>query len=92
MINIFINLCNKTLIFFYNLVNLINIIYIIIVCIKKMIFLVLYYFNKYKNMNELQKIINQFLNKPWDWYFLSMNPNITWDIINNNLDKHWMIF
>ena len=24
----------------------------------------------------------------WDW--LSFNPNITWEIIQNNLDKNWM--
>jgi hypothetical protein len=36
-------------------------------------------------MNELQKLINQFPNKPWNWKSLSLNPNITWIFINNNL-------
>ncbi len=40
-------------------------------------------------MNELQKLINQFPNKPWNWEFLSKNINITCDIIDNNLDKPW---
>ena len=26
---------------------------------------------------------------PWDWYCVSQNPNITMDIIENNLDKPW---
>lgn len=25
----------------------------------------------------------------WDWYNLSKNPNITWNIIKNNFDKPW---
>ena len=24
-----------------------------------------------------------------DWGYLSANPNITWDIVKNNTDKHW---
>ena len=27
--------------------------------------------------------------KPWNWAFLSRNPNITWDIIKQNPDKPW---
>jgi hypothetical protein len=26
-----------------------------------------------------------------DWYGLSRNPNITWDIVKNNQDKPWYI-
>ena len=29
------------------------------------------------------------LDKPWDWFGLSQNPNITWDIVEANPDKHW---
>ncbi len=28
-------------------------------------------------------------NKPWEWHWISQNPNITWDIIQNNPDKPW---
>ena len=34
-------------------------------------------------------MINNNLDKPWDWSEISQNPNITMDIINNNLDKPW---
>jgi hypothetical protein len=27
--------------------------------------------------------------KPWDWYWISQNPNITWDIITTNPEKPW---
>ena len=26
---------------------------------------------------------------PWDWYELSKNPSITWDIVQQNPDKKW---
>ena len=29
------------------------------------------------------------LDKPWNWYYISKNTNITWNIIKNNLDKPW---
>ncbi len=29
------------------------------------------------------------LDKPWNWYWISQNPNITLDIILNNPDKPW---
>ena len=32
-------------------------------------------------------IIKDNPDKPWNWYGVSRNPNITWDIIENNLDK-----
>ena len=30
-------------------------------------------------------------NSDWDWNrnFISCNPNITWEIIENNLDRNW---
>ena len=27
--------------------------------------------------------------KPWNWNYISENPNITWDIIKENPDKPW---
>jgi hypothetical protein len=30
------------------------------------------------------------LDKPWDLVCLSMNPNITWDIVQSNTDKPWV--
>ena len=27
--------------------------------------------------------------KPWDWEWISKNPNINWEIIENNHDKDW---
>ena len=29
------------------------------------------------------------MDKPWSWYWLSSNPNITWDAVKANLDKPW---
>ena len=34
-------------------------------------------------------MINNNLDKEWDWYFISSNPNITMEVIINNLDKPW---
>ena len=34
-------------------------------------------------------IIRENLDKPWDWDYISYNPNITWDFIKENLDKPW---
>ena len=42
-----------------------------------------------KFSNGYWEIISNNLYKPWNWYFLSLNPNITWEIISNNLDKDW---
>ena len=47
---------------------------------------------KYKDLeNEWSQYWFQFildnLDKPWVWKELSYNPNITWDIIESNLDK-----
>jgi hypothetical protein len=27
--------------------------------------------------------------KPWDYHSLSLNPNITWDIVETNQEKPW---
>ena len=40
-------------------------------------------------MNELQKLINHFPDKRWDWGYISSNPNITMEDIVNNPDKQW---
>jgi hypothetical protein len=34
-------------------------------------------------------IINANRDKPWNWKYLSYNPNITWDIVNAHPDKPW---
>jgi hypothetical protein len=38
-----------------------------------------------------QKYINDILrqDKKWDWFSISSNPNITWDIIQANPNKPW---
>jgi len=28
--------------------------------------------------------------EPWDWYNISRNPSITWDIVRENPDKPWI--
>jgi hypothetical protein len=38
---------------------------------------------------KLLNIINDNPNKKWDWEFISSNPNITWEIIEANLDLPW---
>jgi len=34
-------------------------------------------------------IIRENPDKPWNWRWISENPNITWDIIRQNPDKPW---
>ena len=49
---------------------------------------------KYKDLEEewtrqwFQFILDN-LDKPWEWHYLSENPNITWEIIQANPDKDW---
>ena len=49
---------------------------------------------KYKDLEDewtqhwFQFILDN-LDKPWDWSYLSGNPNITWEIIQANPDKEW---
>ena len=40
-------------------------------------------------MNSLQILLQRFPDRPWNWWFLSANPNITWEFIQANPDKHW---
>jgi hypothetical protein len=40
-------------------------------------------------MNELPKILIKYPDKPWDWDYLSFNPNITMEFIEKYPDKHW---
>jgi len=40
-------------------------------------------------MNELQKLIEKYPDKPWNWRGISLNPNITWKFIETNQDKPW---
>jgi len=35
------------------------------------------------------KFIQDHINYPWDWDFLSKNPCITWEIIRDNPDRKW---
>ena len=35
------------------------------------------------------EIVQQNLDKPWDWYYLSKHPNVTFDIINQNSYLPW---
>ena len=39
--------------------------------------------------NHLLILLRMFPDKPWNWYGISQNPNITWDIIVANPDKPW---
>ena len=34
------------------------------------------------------EIIKANPDKPWNWRFISMNPNITWDMILDNVNNH----
>ena len=44
-------------------------------------------------LNEWSEKWFQFIvdnsDKPWNYSSLSLNPNITWDIVKNNSDKPW---
>lgn len=40
-------------------------------------------------LNQLQKLINAYPNKPWNWTILSRNPNITMDDVLARPDKAW---
>jgi len=39
--------------------------------------------------NHLLILLKKYPNKPWNWYGLSCNPNITWEIVQNNPNKPW---
>ena len=40
-------------------------------------------------MNDLVKLLDLQKDKPWDYEYLSENPNITWEIVQQNPDKPW---
>ena len=40
-------------------------------------------------MNDLLILLYLFPDKPWNWNGLSANPNITWEIVQENPDKPW---
>ena len=39
--------------------------------------------------DKLMEMINANPHKPWDWYWISQNPNLTLKTINANPDKPW---
>ena len=39
--------------------------------------------------NELERLLERYPDKPWDWYDINKNPNITMDIIEKYPDKPW---
>ena len=42
--------------------------------------------------NDLLQLLLLFPDKKWNWWILSENPNITWEIIESNPDKEWNWF
>ena len=44
---------------------------------------------EFKDINHLEKLILKYPDKPWDWYGISSNPNITFDTILKYPDKSW---
>ena len=43
-----------------------------------------------KNWNQyFFNFILRNMHKPWSWYNLSSNPNVTWEIVEANPDKRW---
>src|SRR5437764_13144771 len=42
-----------------------------------------------KFSNHLLTLLKLFPDKEWRWIDISCNPNITWDIIQDNPDKEW---
>lgn len=39
--------------------------------------------------NDLEKLLELFPDKDWDYHDLSMNPNLTWKIVNKRMSKDW---
>ena len=53
-------------------------------------FIILSYSTMETNWNQcFFNFVEANMDKPWDWFGLSQNPNITWDIVEANPDKHW---
>ena len=44
---------------------------------------------KYQGKSPLEKLLERYPAKEWDWYWLSKNPNITWEIVQAHPDKPW---
>jgi hypothetical protein len=40
-------------------------------------------------MNDLQKLLKNYPDKPWKWEDLNRNPNITMEFVLQNPDKPW---
>ena len=39
--------------------------------------------------NPLWYLIQKYPEKPWNWFWISHNPNITWEHILINPEKPW---
>jgi hypothetical protein len=37
----------------------------------------------------LVKLLEKYPDKPWNWGFISKNPNLTIEFVENNPDKPW---
>ncbi len=42
-----------------------------------------------KRVNHVTILLELYPDKPWDYGWLSDNPNITWEIVQNHPDKEW---
>src|SRR5579872_753120 len=42
-----------------------------------------------KRINSLVQLFETFSDRPWNWCWLSMNPNITFDLVLKHPDKPW---
>ena len=40
-------------------------------------------------VNHIEKLLQLYPDKPWNWKELSRNPNITWEIVKANLNLPW---
>jgi len=47
----------------------------------------IYFLNIQMPYNHLYILLQLYPDKDWNWYGLSGNPNITWEIICSNPDK-----
>jgi hypothetical protein len=45
--------------------------------------------SKLRIFNNLWKLLKEYSDKKWNFLYLSENPNITFDIIKNNLNIKW---
>jgi len=49
----------------------------------------IYFLNIKMQYNHLYILLQLYPDKSWDWYELSWNPNITWEMVCSNPDKPW---